>query len=95
MLSRIRFLRVNDAGQRTEDVTLHFSGLPQSYVDSDGEYWIAPQSTRIIEHLARDSNNLEFDSIQHVYQTARHLKKKVESHLVKDDKEPEHVEDRE
>ena len=61
MISRIRYFRVNDAGQRTEEVILHFPGLPQSYVESDGEEWIT--WIQLLDNFVRNLRNSELDSI--------------------------------
>ena len=44
LVSCARFFRVNDGGQRTEEIILDFHGLPQSYMDSDGEERVVSRS---------------------------------------------------
>ena len=68
MIARARFFRVNDAGERTEEVFIHFGSPPMSFV-GDGEEWFTLHSTGIIGHMEtvlRNSSNLEFDSIERV-----------------------------
>ena len=70
MVARIRFFRLNDAGERDEEVFLFFPSHAQSYVDDGGEQWYTFHSNRIIELLdsvLHQSSNLEFDCIERVY----------------------------
>ena len=70
MVSRTRYFRLNDQGQRIEELFFYFPSLPSSLVDGDGERWYDSHSRRIIEQIEtmnRNSSNIEFDSIERVY----------------------------
>lgn len=70
MVARVRYFRVNDRGERTEELFLYFASLPQNHVDGDGGNWYDSHSRRIIElvdTMNRNASNIEFDCIERVY----------------------------
>ena len=70
MVLRARYFKVNDRGERLEELFLFFPSLPQNTIGEDGEEWYTSHSTRIIElmnTMNRNSSNIEFDSIERVY----------------------------
>ena len=70
MVARVRYFRVNDDGERVEEILHYFPSLPTSHVDFDGEHWYSSHSHRMIElidNMNRNSSNIEFDSIERVY----------------------------
>ena len=70
MVTRARYFRVNDQGERMEDIFLYFPSLPMSYIEGDGDDWYSSHTHRIydlLENLNRNASNIEFDSIERVY----------------------------
>ena len=70
MIARVRYFRVNDMGEPTEELFLYFSSPPPTTMDNGGEEWYNSHSRRIIElidTMNRNSSNIEFDSIERVY----------------------------
>ena len=70
MIARGRYFKLNDKGQRVEELFFYFPSLPQNIVDENGEEWYSSHSHRIIELIEtmnRNSSNIVFDSIERVY----------------------------
>ena len=70
MVARARYFKVNDRGQRVEEIFLFFPSHPLNVIDSDGEEWYTSHSKRIIElmdTMNRNASNIEFDCIERVY----------------------------